>query len=201
MTTIQSILDRAAVILEDDQFTHWSEDELLDWLNDAYAQIVKIAPFANVENSTLTGLTQGKSLQSIPSEAVMLIDIHSNTVSGLPVRRIDKNEMDSLLPGWHSEQQSTDIQHFVFDPANPKVFHTYPTPNSSTSLEISYSVVPSSSDKTGNLLLDDSYKVACLDYILHRAYLKASQTGANGGAQSASYYQSFINSFKIASEK
>ena len=191
MATVQSILDKAELLLIDETNIHWSEDELLGWLNDAYKVIVKLVPQSSVKRISYTGLTANKPDQDLPSDSIVLLGMHYNTASGKDVSMIGREALDSSVSGWYTQSGTGDIKHYVYDALNPKLVWLYPNPTINTSVEISYSFVPSNADTTGDCHLDDTYVTSIIDYILYRAYLKDSATGGDSNRATIAY-QAFL---------
>ena len=191
MATVQSILDKAELLLIDETNIHWSETELLGWLNDAYKVIVKNVPQSSVKRISYTGLTANKPDQALPSDAIVLLGMHYNTASGKEVSLISNEALDSSIPSWYTQAGTGDIKHYVYSSLNPKLVWLYPNPTVNTSVEISYSFVPESADTSGNCLLDDTYITSIIDYILYRAYLKDSQSGGDSSRATVAY-QAFL---------
>lgn len=189
-TTVQNLLDKVSLLLKDETNVRWTEPELLGYLNEAYKVIVPINPAASVKYATISDLVAGKSKQSIPDDAVKLINIHANT-GGNQVLSVSKEDLDQNVPNWHAVAGDGDIQFFVTDPAEPKTFYVYPNPTVDSSIEVSYGFVPVSAIGE-TIALDDIYAPLIIDYMVYQAYLKdADETGDSTRAQAA--YQSFMN--------
>jgi hypothetical protein len=206
MATIKVIdlLDRASILLQDTNHTRYPNAELLKFFNDAQNEVVLHRPDANSVNATLA-LANG-SKQSLPSAALRLLDIVQN-VDGRSVTQVSRKILDESLPDWHNAIAGTNgIEHFIYDPADPKNFYVYPKGVSGThSLAIIYSATPSAisisnfSTDTQTISLDDVYANAVLDYILYRAYQKDAEYSGNA-ARSQMHYQSFAQSLGIKTQ-
>jgi hypothetical protein len=206
MATIKVIdlLDRASILLQDADHTRYPNAELLKFFNDAQNEVVLHRPDANSVNATLA-LANG-SKQSLPSAALRLLDIVQN-VDGRSVTQVSRKILDESLPDWHNAIAGTNgIEHFIYDPADPKNFYVYPKGVSGThSLVIIYSATPPAisisnfSTDTQTISLDDVYANAALDYILYRAYQKDAEYSGNA-ARSQMHYQSFAQSLGIKTQ-
>ena len=137
-TKVVDILDRASIILQDATNVRFPNAELLKFFNDAQREVVLHRPDANMVNTTLACVDGSK--QSLPSAALRLIDIVRN-VGGRSVTQVDRKILDETLPNWHETAAGANkIEHFVYDPADPKNFYVYPKAASGThSLEVVYS--------------------------------------------------------------
>jgi len=107
------------------------------------------------------------------------------------VRFVDRRVLDDQLPGWHSETESVNIVHWMFDILTPKEFLVYPPATALAQIELVYSSVPASHALSAGALdpagsdttiinLDDIYANVILDYLLYRAYSKDADYAANG---------------------
>lgn len=200
-TKVVDILDRASIILQDNTNVRFPNDELLKFFNDAQKEVVLHRPDAKMVNESFSCSTGSK--QELPAAALRLIEIVRN-VGGRAVTQVDRKILDETLPNWHETSAGTNkIEHFIYDPADPKRFYVYPKAVSGThSLEIIYSSAPSDvaisnyATDTTTISLDDVYSNSILDYILYRAYQKDSEFAGNA-ERSMMHYQSFANSLGI----
>ena len=194
LTTVASILGRAKKILQDETSVRWTEDELLDWLNDAYKQIVLLRPDSHVQVKSVS-LVPGTK-QTIPSDGVYFVTVHRNGLNRA-VRAIPRAILDDQVPDWHAKAPTQDIEHYVFDRSEPTVYYVYPPAASGASVELGYASVPTPHTSTSDTIrLDDRYAPAILDYILYRAYLKDADYAAND-QRAANAYQTFLNNLNV----
>lgn len=182
--TAQSIIDKAATILQDATNVRWTSNELLGWLNDGQRQIALMRPDASVTTGNVTLVSGTK--QSLPAGGLRLLDVVRNmgvggATAGDAVRLVDREILDTQVPGWHYTTASTTIKHFIFDGRNPKVFYVYPpATGTSPTVEAIYSVSPSDVAAAGNTItLDDIYQNPLLDWVLYRAFSKDAEYAAN----------------------
>lgn len=196
--TVNSILDRASIILQDTANTRFSNDDLLKFFNDAQREVVMFRPDANVVHETITCVSGSK--QSIPSSALRLIDVVRNS-NGRAVTQVSRNMLDNSLPNWHSTtaDSTRKIENFVYDSSDPKNFWVYPNGSADFDLDIIYSASPTeitlsnyTTDAT-TISLDDSYANCLLDYILYRSYQIDSEFSGNA-ERSLLHYQAFASS-------
>jgi len=114
---------------------------------------------------------------------------------------VARSVLDDQRPSWHSETQSANIQHYTYDPRNPKQFYVYPPATNTAELEVIYADAPGSHSLTEAQLdpdgsqaevikLDDIYLSPITDWILYRAYSKDAEYGANE-QRAASSFQTF----------
>jgi len=114
---------------------------------------------------------------------------------------VNRAILDDQRPGWHAETGSINVQHWMFDPRQPKEFFVYPPATTSAELEVVYTAPvgehtmleeqldPGSADPTV-ILLDDLYAGPIVDWMLYRAYSKDAEYGENQ-ARAAGHFQAF----------
>jgi len=203
-TKVVDILDRAGIILQDNTNVRFPNSELLKFFNDAQKEVVLHRPDAKMVNTTYSCVDGSK--QTLPSAALRLIEIVRN-VGGRAVTQVQRRILDETLPNWHETTAGTNkIEHFVYDPADPKNFYVYPKGEAGThSLEIVYSSAPteiSISDfdtDTTTISLDDVYANCILDYVLYRSYQKDSEFAGNA-QRAMMHYQSFANALGVKTQ-
>ena len=203
-TKVVDILDRAAIILQDNTNVRFPNTELLKFFNDAQKEVVLHRPDAKMVNTTYACVDGSK--QTLPSAALRLIEIVRN-VGGRAITQVQRRILDETLPNWHETAAGTNkIEHFVYDPADPKNFYVYPKGASGThSLEIVYSSAPSEiavtnfATDTQVISLDDVYANCILDYVLYRSYQKDSEFAGNA-QRAMMHYQSFANAIGMKTQ-
>lgn len=206
-TTAQSVIKTVGILLNDETNVRWTAGELVTWLNAGQREIVINRPdaTAKVANATLAqGTRQQLTAIAETTDAYKLMDITRNVaVSSLKrvVRLTSRELMDAQFPDWHTETQSVDIVHYMFDPRVPTQFYVYPPAATGAQVEVTYSAYPVDvatpsgsgyATVSGNIGVSDIYVSALTDYILYRAYLKDGDAG--GSAEKvAGYYSAFAN--------
>jgi hypothetical protein len=188
-----------------DQGIRWPRVELQNWINEAYLNIILLRPDANAKTGTFT-CTAG-TRQVITTEfpsALRLLDVTRNlatTSTKKVVRLVARAVLDDQRPAWHSETGTVNIQHYTFDPRQPKEFFVYPPATTSAEVEVVYTDAPGSHslsesdlDPAGSntevIKLDDIYMSPIIDWVLYRAYSKDAEYGQNE-ARAAAAYQAF----------
>lgn len=213
----QLIADMSAHLVDTNpQFKHWTQDEMIGYLNDAQRAIAKYIVHAcsRVDAVKLRAGTK-QSIEHIPETDVIpgngstpevvngtfLQSIVRNmgadgATPGRPIRVVDRDILDTSNPDWHNKS-GTPTQ-YTFDPAAPKIFYVSPGVASGANVwvELCYLSdpvqIPLAGDysKDGSnstvISVDDKYADDLKNYMLARAYTKESQFAAN--AQLASYH-------------
>lgn len=209
MPTVRVIdlISRAQTLTKDYPSVRWPVLELQQWLNDAYREIINIRPDANSMTGTYTCGTGTRQIltTSFPT-AIKLIDVPRNLSASSDkraIRQIERRQLDDQRRGWHAEDATVNIEHFMFDPRLPKEFLVYPPATSGAQLEVVYSSVPvahaltetqlNNTATTEVIRIDDTYANAILDYMLYRAYSKDADYAANADRANG-YRQSMVES-------
>jgi len=202
MATIitQTIIDRAETIIQDTTNVRWPAAELLNWLNDGQREIVLLKPEASVVNASVQ-LTAAKTKQTLPAAAITLLDVTRNmgsngTTDGDAIRLVSREVLDAQSPDWHTHTNTGGkIQHYVFDPRDPKTFYVYPkAPATAWYVELVYSASPTEITNPATAIsIDDIYANALLDYVLYRAYSKDAEYAGNA-QRAVGHYQAFVGS-------
>lgn len=182
--TVQAVIDKTQVILQDTTGIRWPDNELLDWLNDGQREIVLYKPNAFIKNVAVK-LAAGTK-QGLPADGVQLIDVVRNMGSGgsTPGRaiRITMREvLDAQLPDWHLETASSSVKHYMYSLLDPKNYYVYPPQPAAGQgyVEIVYGASPTDAIIGGTITLDDIYQNVLVDYILYRAYSKDAEYAAD----------------------
>ena len=204
-TKVVDILGRASIILQDSTNVRFPNDELLKFFNDAQKEVVLHRPDANMQNVNNFTCVAG-SKQTIPTTGLRLVDVVRN-VGGRAITQVDRKILDETLPNWHetTADGTRKIEHFIFDPADPKHFYVYPKATTAFQLEIVFSAAPSDitisnfSTDTTTISVDDVYANSLLDYILYRAYQKDSEFAGNA-QRSMMHYQGFTNALGVKTQ-
>jgi len=202
---VVDIIDRASIILQDSTNVRFPNAELLKFFNDAQKEVVLHRPDANMQNDATFDCVAG-SKQTIPTTGLRLVDVVRN-VGGRAITQVDRKILDETLPDWHetTADATRKIEHFIFDPADPKHFYVYPKATAAFDLEIIYSAAPSEisisnfNTDTTVISLDDVYANAILDYVLYRAYQKDSEFAGNA-QRAMMHYQGFSNALGIKTQ-
>lgn len=204
MSTVKvtDIIKRVEDVLQDTNI-RWPRTELQNWLNESYLAITLLRPDANAKTGSFTCVAGTR--QSLTTEfpsALRLLDVTRNLAGNYKViRLVSRSVLDDQRPAWHAETGTANIQHYTYDPRQPKEFFVYPPATTSAELEVVYTDSPgahalSESDldpdngSTEVIKLDDIYMSPMIDWVLYRAYSKDAEYGSNE-ARAAAAYQAF----------
>lgn len=203
MSTVKviDVIRRVEDVLQDSNI-RWPRTELQNWMNESYLAITLARPDANAKSGTFTCAAGTRQVLTaeFPS-ALRLLDVTRNlatTSNYRVIRLVSRSVLDDQRPGWHAETGTVNIQHFTFDPRQPKEFFVYPPATTAAQVEVVYTDSPGSHSLTEEQLdpegtntevikLDDIYMSPVIDWILYRAYSKDAEYGANEQRAQASY--------------
>ena len=203
MSTVKvtDIIRRVEDVLQDTNI-RWPRTELQNWMNESYLAITLARPDANAKTGSFTCVAGTRQVLTaeFPS-SLRLLDVTRNLASNSGykvIRLVARSVLDDQRPAWHAETGTTAIQHFTFDPRQPKEFFVYPPATTAAEIEVVYTDSPGATtlteaqlDPAGSnstvILLDDIYMSPMIDWILYRAYSKDAEYGANEQRAQAAY--------------
>jgi len=183
LITSNEILLRVNRLLNDTAFVRWPKDELLDYLNDGQRAIVLRRPDAFTSDVDDFSCVAGTK-QSLPDDALRLIDIPRNA-NGRAIRGpFDRAVLDDNYPNWYGGNTAIEAELFIYDERNPKAFYLYPGVVLATKLTVVYSKAPPvitiiQNDANALVSLDDIYVNAIIEWIMYRCYMKDAEYAAN----------------------
>ena len=197
--TALSLIERAGTIIQDETNIRWPKDELLKWLNDGQREIVLHKPSAYPQEG-IEALSSG-TRQNIPSDGVSIIDVPRNeTGSYRSIRIVEREILDAQRPNWHSDSPAQEVQHYIFDPRNPKTFYVYPPNDGTGRVRVVYAAAPTDISQSDTITIDDIYANALLDYIIYRASSKDADYALNDRRAEA-MYRTFLNSLGVLDQR
>ena len=189
-TTVRSILNRAAALLSDEEHVRWEESELLEWLNDGQRVIAR-GPATDVyvlrDNITAVAGT----VQSLPTDAIRLVDVVKNVSNGSAIHESDYATVDVLQNTWRSASAGV-AEVYFYDSSNPKQFEVYPPQSGGESIEVVYNAQPSNANVSGNITISDMYADSLIDYIVYRGLSKDTEDTATDLGKATAYYRAFL---------
>lgn len=180
-TILRDVMDE----LSDEANLRWTLPELMRYLNDGVRRTAILRPDAY--SAVVSHPLVAGARQSIPADADRMIDIVRNTAGKQRAVRLATRELlDAHNPGWHAMRTSTEIQHFMFDPREPRVFYVYPPAAAGASLEVVVTSIPDDAaiPAAGSSLADIPATLvaapyvfigALTHYVLHRAWAKNTE--------------------------
>jgi hypothetical protein len=203
-TTAQSVIDKAAFLLNDVGNVRWTVPEMLGWLSDGQREAVIIFPELNPVSAAFT-LAAGAS-QDASSVATLhqILRVARNLGSdgvtpGRAMTVVSSDMLDTYDPDWHSGAKSATIKHYCYDPRFPKLFQVYPPAVAGAKVQLRYAALPALvAATTDNITLADATVSALVDYLCYRALTKDAEFGdisAKAAAHRA-LFEGSINALK-----
>lgn len=180
-----------------DEYVRWSEEELLEYLNDAEGVIVFFKPEANQQDTTFL-LSEG-SRQTLPSTAIEYIKpIMNMGLTGLKegdsIYPIEGGIMDASVPGWRTSQKSATTVHIIYDRADRKSFDVYPPSNGLGYIKIVCSVLPTRLTSTADSIhLSDEYLQPIKAFMLFRAHYQDSKSSGAALQRAMDSWNTFLS--------
>lgn len=195
-TTGQTIVNKCEILLMDESNTHWSENELLEYLNEGMRAVVREKPDANP--NTASALMASGFWQSLPSGSILLLDVTHNmgitpgSTRGTPVTIVERKWLDMAIPTWTTDTASATAKHIIYDPkSNPKKFMVYPQGNGAGYIELVTAVLPTAIAIGANIGLGDEYADILIDYIMFRALSKNADY-VKSAERAMAHYNNFL---------
>ena len=184
--TVNSILSKSLIVLQDSGATRWADAERLDWLNDGLRELAVMKPDAKVKRATVNLVAGAK--QSLPADAITLLGLE--TAGGVVVTPCVREILDAFSPGWIGKPVRA-VQNFMYSPVEPLIFYVYPAQaDNSIAVELRYSAYPATATAGENLDVQDKYATNLLNYVLFRCYSKDAEF-AGAAELAANYYTLF----------
>lgn len=182
---VSDVIDRARIMLNDTDAAgyRWSDAELISYINDAELTISVVRQDASPGTSVVTLVAGTK--QSVPADALRLQDVPRNIGSdgstpGRAIRITDREVLDLFEPNWHKGAKKSEVRHFLYDEMNPYEFFVYPPVNDGVKVEVRFSKRPTQHTlKSEDLVLNDAFFEAILNYTMYRSYMKDAEFSGN----------------------
>ena len=193
MATATDLINRAILQLNDPRNARWSVSELLEYLNEGVAALVRKVPAAHAVVDTVQLVAGTK--QTLPATAIALIRVLRavgvNGAAGRAVSYFDLNTMNAANPGWHTATAGA-VRQYSYDPAVPRTFWVYPPqPTPAEKADVEYGVIPPVLLPNAILPIGAEYHGLLVDYMLFRAYSKDSEYAGEDG-RAAYHYKAFL---------
>lgn len=218
MATGQDIVDevRAEINDEDVAELHWSDADMLRYVNAAQRRIVILVPEANVVEETFT-VINNDIRQVLPAGGIKFLDVDNydatNAVRGPRITQVEYDAMNSSHPTWGAlEQYATKLEypdavteyvvsqfdHYAHDPRDPKAYHLFPATTSILfEVLLKYVKVPTVlATLAGTFALADKYRNPAKLYIRYRT-LETDTRYSAGSARRTEAYSKFLSSLGI----
>ena len=189
-TTVRSILNRSASLLNDEEYVRWTEAELLEWLNDGQRVIARgPSTDAYVLRDNVTAVAG--TVQALPDNGLRLVDVVRNVSGGGAIHQADYATVDALSSTWRAATVGA-AEVYFYDDRNPKEFEVYPPQTGGESIEVVYNAQPGDVAVTGNIAISDMYSDSLIDYIVYRGLSKDTEETSAELGRATAFYRAFM---------
>jgi len=196
MLTVGTVLtNRVRVLLRDidDGGVQWRDPELLQWFNEACAEIARVRPEAC--SGTSTFMLKAGSKQSVAAMgASRVLEVICNMVGtdeGRSVRRVDRSTLDNEDPNWMAGTKTDTVFRYSASLTDPRSFYVYPPSTGTTGLMMVVGTTPPEvTGLTEVFPLPTMYAACVANYILYRAFGKFTESESMQ-ARAQGYYSIF----------
>ena len=189
-TTVRSILNRAAALLNDEEFVRWEESELLEWLNDGQRAVAK-GPATDVYVLRANLTAAAGTVQDLPDNGLRLVDVVKNVSGGGVIHQTDYAIVDVMSSTWRAATAAA-AENFFYDERNPKQFEVYPPQSGGELIEIVYNAQPGDAQISGNIVISDMYADSLIDYVAYRGFSKDTEDSSTELTRATAFYKAFL---------
>lgn len=198
--TAAYIINKAAILLFDQNNIRWSRAELLGWVNEAQQAIATLLPDAATK-VVPTLMVQGVR-QPLPADCYTLLEIPRNlgtngTTPGRSPKREERSHLEETNPNWSFDAPATAATMYMYNLRDRYVYYVYPPSDGTGYVELVYSAIPVPLAEGDNIIFPDLYLPAMIDYVMWRA---KSKTGALGDPGAADMYLKTFQMYMTAAE-
>jgi hypothetical protein len=193
---VQGIVDKLRLDLVDEAATTWTDDDLLECLNEAVRALCVVKSDAYVLTEYV-GLAEG-TVQSLPQDGIALIDIFENQASKRRVTQVDLELLDETSRFWPAGATTTDVKHFAADPRDKTQFRVYPPNDGYGSVYATFGANPDPMAFSDALSVGDHYEPPLVQYALGAAYRRNTQRQDLGKTQG--YTQAFLTMLGLSAQ-
>ncbi len=179
MIQASTILDSVSRTLLDTAERTWGPDEKLDYLNEAMRATAAARPADFYVIETAVTLAAGV-IQALPADGFLLIDVPRNSATGpnpgRVVTQVDKGLLDESDRFWPRGTQQAEVEHFTFDPRNPRRFVCFPPNDGTGVVDMVYGAVPPQIMYAAEeMQVPDIYQTPLEQFVIGKCYAKNSK--------------------------
>jgi len=208
--TAQQVIILAQTTLQDADAVRWPLAELLRCINAGTREIALQKPTAT--SATIELALVAGTKQQIPDGYHLFLSASHNVANGKPVRTVERETLDTEIPGWHSPAilpRSATAMFVTDDHDDTSTFYVCPG-NDGTGLIVATlsrlpEAIPVPASPTliasygATVPLGDIYQNCLLDYVLYRAFSKDINI-AGSAARAQAHYGLFQQALGIKAQ-
>lgn len=204
--TQAEVFREAAIYLQDGGFTRWTPPTLNTFLNAAIREVALNKP-NTVERTKTLDLVAGIR-QTLSEPDFALIRVYRNQ-GGRTVSEVSREIMDAMIPDWADGAiypASTQVQHYIYDPAEPTAFLVFPANAGGGQLIAAVATEPDPipngqtpsdvSTYTNDIPLPSIYREALVNYIVAKAFTIDAEV-PEAATRAQSHYAMFAQALGI----
>lgn len=198
MLTVGTILtDRVRVLLRDidEGGVQWRDPELLQWFNEACAEIARVRP-ESCSSTESFNLAVGSKQSVASTGASRLLEVICNLVNGeegRAVRRVERSTLDNEDPNWMASKKTSTVFRYSASLTDPRSFFVYPPADGTGSLLMVIGTTPNEvQGMMDDFPLPTMYAACVANYVLYRAFAKFTESEPMQ-ARADSYYRLFTS--------
>jgi hypothetical protein len=196
--TAAEVCNLARIEVQDSTKEFWTDQELLDYLNEGRDTLYMAVPRVYEVAETAT-LVEG-ARQTLPNASKRLFGLIENLTaeSRRLITPINRETLTRLRPSWRGEDPSDEILHFSYVETEPTVYETYPPAMAGTQVRISYARPPTklalveAALPTTALTSEAELARALVQYVVGKAFAKQSDTSPDAGQRSQAAFGMFM---------
>lgn len=161
----------ARKLLRDITSVVWPAADMLSAINAARREIGNLVPQA-VTFTRDFACASGEINQTVPTDVTRLIQVVRNTgldgtEKGRSIRLTTAGELMAWDRDWDRRDPSDTIQHYMYDPEQPREFQVWPAPDGELHLElVTTDMVPDLAGLAEAMILGDIYRNACVYHVI-----------------------------------
>jgi hypothetical protein len=158
-------------------------------MNDGQRTVAKNTTDAYTLRANLAAVAG--TVQTLPADAISLIDVIKNVSDGRAILQSDYAIVDILSSTWRSAATGP-AENFFYNENNPKQFEVYPPQAGGENIEILYRAQPADATLSGNIIIDDMYADALIDYVAYRAFSKDTEDASPELGRAGAFFSAFM---------
>ena len=193
LLSLEEILKQIRGLIFDASKRYWSNQEILDGLNDGRRTLYTMKPRVYEATEAVT-LVAGHR-QTLPNDSTFFFTAIDNITapSQRGITPISRELLTRVRPRWRTESKSNEIAHVMYVETSPAVYVVYPPAKAGTQIRISYAKRPIEVNQadlaeglaTPILLVNERAEAGGLiDYAIHRCLLKEADASPKAALRS-----------------
>lgn len=181
--------------LSDPNSVTWSDQDLLDVMNEAILMLLSYRPDANTVRTTVT-LLDG-AVQDIPNDGLrflrMFNNVNPDNTIGQAVRYVDIVALNNSDPNWQSVPSGGIVHEYGFLNDNLTRYYVNPSAVAGMQVQIEYSKIPDFiEDILNDFPIQATYIPAVKNLMLHILLSGDNNSGINTGKDHLAIAQSLL---------